>query len=73
MRTILHWNLYCFKKLHNIKLSCSVFRATTVFQFTSTKTALQTLLQYAWDFENNLTSLYAQLISDNDHKSYDVR
>ena len=62
-----------FEKLHNIKSSHSVFSATTFFQFTSTKTALQILLQYAWDFENNLTTLYAQLISDDNQKSYNVR
>ena len=56
-----------------VKLSHSVFRVTTFSQFASTKTALQILLQYAWDFENNLTTLYVQLIIDNDHKSYDVR
>ena len=30
-----------FEKLHNIKLSCSVFRVTTFFQFESTKAALE--------------------------------
>ena len=64
-----------FEKLHNIKLSCSVFRVTTFFQFTSTNTVLCILLQYAHDFENNLTTLYLKLVEDNDidQKSYDVR
>ena len=43
-----------FEKLHNIKLSHSVFTITTSFQFTSTKTALQILLQYVHDFKDNL-------------------
>ena len=62
-----------FEKLHNIKLSCSVFWIATFFQFVSPKTALQILLQYAQDFENNLTTLYAQFISDNAHKSCATR
>ena len=62
-----------FEKLYNIKLSHSVLRVTTYSQFVSTKTALQILLQYVCDFENNLTTLYAKLISDTDNKSYVVR
>ena len=42
-----------FEKLHNIKLSHSVFRVTTFFQFDSTKPALNTLLKYAQDLDEN--------------------
>ena len=55
-----------FQKLHNIKLSHTVFRVTTFFLFTSTKTALQILLQYVHDFEAYLTTLYSKLVDDND-------
>ena len=41
--------LVLFKKLHNIKLSCSVFRVTILFQFDSTKSTLNILLKYAQD------------------------
>ena len=43
-----------FEKLHNIKLSQSVFRVTTFFQFESTKAALEILLHYMHDFDKNL-------------------
>ena len=46
-----------FEKLHNIKLSCSVFRVTTFFQSEWTIAALEILLQYAHDFEENLKTL----------------
>ena len=64
-----------YEKLHNIKLSCSVLRVATFFQFESTKTALENLLQYMHCFEDNLTILYSKLVTNNkqDHKSYDVR
>ena len=49
-----------------------MFRTTTFFQFASTKTALQILLQFAHDFD--LTILYSKLvtINDLDNKSYGV-
>ena len=62
-----------FKKLHNIKLSHSAFRVNTFFEFASTKTALQILLQYVHDFRQPNNSLFK--LADNndiDHKSYDV-
>ena len=64
-----------FEKLQNIKLSRSVFRVTTLFQFDSTKDALSFLLQYAHDFDENLKKLYSRLVTNNDfhHKSHDVR
>ena len=64
-----------FEILHNIKLLCSVFSITTFFQFASTKTALQILLQYVHVFEDNETILCSKLVTNNDldHKSYDVR
>ena len=63
-----------FKKLHNIKLSHSVFRVTTFSQFDSTKNALNTLLAYADELDANLKALYSELVNNNnhDHKSYDV-
>ena len=64
-----------FEKLHNIKLSNSVFTVTTFFQFKSTKAALDILLQYMHNFNKNLKALYSKLDTNNDfdHKSYDVR
>ena len=64
-----------FEKLHNIKLSHSVFRVITFFQFKSTKAALEILLHYTHDFDENLKTLYSKLVTNNDcnHKSYDVR
>ena len=64
-----------FEKLHNIKsVTCSVFRVTTFFQFDSTKYALNTLLEYAQDLDENLKTLYSKLVTNNnyDHKSYDA-
>ena len=63
-----------FKKLHNIKLTCSVFRVTTFFKFDSTKSALNTLLEYAKGLDGNLKTLYWKLVTNNnyDHKSYDA-
>ena len=63
-----------FKKLHNIKLSHSVFRVTTFFQFDSTKSTLNILLEYAHDLDKNLKT-HAKLVTNNnyDHKSYDAR
>ena len=64
-----------FEKLHNIKLSHSMFRVTNFFKFESTKAALEILLQYEYNFEENLKALYSKLVTNNeiDHKSYDVR
>ena len=63
-----------FEKLHNTKLSCSSFRVTIYFQFDSTKTALNTLLKYTQDLDENLKTLYSELVmnNNNDHKSYDT-
>ena len=62
-----------FEKLHNIKLTCSIFRVTTCFQFDSTKNTLNTLLAYAQELDANLKT-YSELVSNNihDQKSYDV-
>ena len=49
-----------FEKLHNIKLSCSVFRVTTFFQFNSMKAVLSIQLQYVYDFDENLNTLYSK-------------
>ena len=63
-----------FEKLHNIKLSHLVFRVTTFFKFDSTKSALNTLLEYAQDLDENLKTLYSKLVTNNnsDQKSYDA-
>ena len=60
-----------FAKLHNIQLSCLVFRVTTFFKFDSTKSALYTLLKCPQDLDENLTILYSKLVTCNnyDHKS----
>ena len=62
-----------FEKLHNIKLSHSVFRVTTFLQFDSTKNALNALLTYTQELDPNLKTLYSELVNNNnhDHKSYD--
>ena len=67
--------LVLFEKLHNIKMSYSVFRVMTFFQFESTKAALEILLQYGNSFEENLETLYSKVVSNNnfDHKSHHVR
>ena len=64
-----------FEKLCNIKLSCSVFRVTTLFQFKSTKSALEVLLHYLHVLKENLKFMCSKLVTNNklDHKSYDVR
>ena len=66
--------LVLFEKLHNIKLSHSVFRITNFFQFDSTKSALNTLLEYTQDLDENLKTLYSKLVTNNyyDHKTYDA-
>ena len=64
-----------FENPHNIRLSQSVFRVTTFFQFNSMKAVLCILLDYAHDFDENLKTLYSNLVTNNDfdHKSHDVR
>ena len=64
-----------FEKFYNIKLSQSVFRVTTFFQFNLMRAALGILLHYVHDFDKNLKTLYSKLVTDNDfdHKSYDTR
>ena len=64
-----------FEKLHDIKLSHSVFRVTTFLQFNSTKVALNILLQYMHDFNENLKTLYSKLVINNifDSRSHNER
>ena len=64
-----------FEKLHAIKLSHSVFRVNTFFQFDSTKVSLSILLQYMHDFNKNLKSLYSELVISNvfDSRSHHER
>ena len=54
-----------FEKHCNIKLSHSVFRVTTFFQFDSIKIALSILLQYAHDANENLETFYSKFIINN--------
>ena len=61
-----------FKKLPNIKLSRSIFRVTTFFQFSYTQASLNILLQYAHDLEGNIQTLYTRLVTKNDEKSYEA-
>ena len=63
-----------FEKLDNIKLSHSIFRITTFFQFDPSKNALNTSLEYTQDLDANLKTLYLELVRNNiyDHKSYDA-
>ena len=53
-----------FKKLPNIKLSRSVFRVTTFFQFGSIKFSVNILLQYAQELEENIQTLYTKLVTN---------
>ena len=64
-----------FEKSHNIKLSQSVFRITTFFQFDSTQVALNILLQYTHNFNENLETLYSKLVINNvyDSRSHNER
>ena len=55
-----------FEKLHNIKLSHSLFRVTTFFQFKSTKAEIEMLLQYVHNFDENLKTLYSKSVTNND-------
>ena len=65
--------LVLFEKLHNIKSSRSVFRVTTFFQFDSTKSSLNNLLEYGQDSDDNIKTLYAKLVTNNyDQKTYDA-
>ena len=63
-----------FEKLHNIKLSHSVYRVT-LFQFDSNRVALMILLKYAQDFNENLETLYSKLFIDRvfDSRSHNER
>ena len=63
-----------FEKLHNIKLSHSVFRVTTFFQFDSAKSTLNTLLKYAQHLDENLKTKYSKLVTNinYDQKSFDA-
>ena len=63
-----------FEKLHNIKLSHSVFRVITFFQLESTKNALDTLLTYNQEVDANLKTVYSVLVSNNNnnHKLCDA-
>ena len=54
-----------YEKLHDIKLSCSVFRVTTFFQFDLTNVALSILLQYAHNLNENMETLYSTLVLNN--------
>ena len=54
-----------FEKLHNIKLSHSLFRITTFFQFDSSKITLSILLQNGHDFDKYLKTLYSKLVINN--------
>ena len=62
-----------FQKLCNIKLSRLVFRVATFFQFDSTKSSFNTLLEYVQDLDDNIKTLYAKLVTNNyDQKTYDA-
>ena len=54
-----------FEKLHNIKLSHSIFRVTTFFQSDSTKNALNTLLEYTQDLDTKMKTLHSELVKNN--------
>ena len=72
-KLLLHWNQYC---LRSCITSNYHIQYLGLPPFSS---SLQWKLHWKFCFnmcrilKNNLTTLYAQLISDNDHKSYDVR
>ena len=60
--------LVLFKKLLNITLSRSVFQVIVLFQFSSTKSSLNILLQYAQNLEENIQTLFATLITNHDNQ-----
>ena len=62
----LQWNQCYFENLPNNKLSRSVFRATTFFQYSSMKSSLNILLQHAQNLEENIQTLYTKLITNHD-------
>ena len=53
-----------FKK----KLFISVFRVTIFFQFGSTKSSLNILLQYTQNLEENIQTLYTKLVTNYDNQ-----
>ena len=62
-----------FEKLPNIKLFRSIFRVTMLFQFGSTKSSLNILLQYTQCLAANIHTLYTKLITNNDdQKTYNA-
>ena len=62
--------LVLFKKLPDIKMSRSVFRVTTFFQFSSMKSSLNILLQYSKNIEENIQALYTKLITNHDNQKH---
>ena len=65
--------LVLFEKLPNIKLSRLIFRVTTFSQFDSTKSSLNTLLEYAQDLDDNIKTLFTKLVTTNyDQKTYNA-
>ena len=49
------------------------FRVTTFFKFSSMKSSLNILLQYAQNVEENIQTLYAKLITNHDNqKTYEA-
>ena len=63
-----------FKTVHNIKLSCSVFRVTTFLPVWFHQNAWNTLPIYGQELDANVKTLYSKLVNNNnnDHKSYDA-
>ena len=55
-----------FEKLYNIKLSQSVVRVSTFFQFEATKAPLEDLIHYVHNCDENMKTLYSTLVTSND-------
>ena len=62
-----------FEKLHNIKLSCSVLRISTFFNFALTKNCITTFASVCMGFSRQPNTSVSKLVDDNDHKSYDIK
>ena len=57
--------LVLFEKLHDIKLSRSILELLPFSNYDSTKSSLNTLLEYTQDLDDNVKTLYAKLITNN--------
>ena len=60
--------LVLLEKLPDNEVSRSIFRVTIFFQFSSTKSSLNILLQYVQGLEENIQTLYTRLVTNNNNQ-----